>query len=90
MGPPLAVVATAFEELEGVLFDLDGTLVDQESAAAAAVVEWAAEHGITDYESIGSSLKPKSRRRSSIPSTSGHGFAHRRIRSLCCPRRSRS
>ncbi|MFG1813849.1 HAD family hydrolase [Kribbella sp. NPDC049174] len=34
--------------LQAVLFDLDGTLVDQESAAAAAVVEWAAEHGITD------------------------------------------
>jgi len=34
--------------LQAVLFDLDGTLVDQQSAAAAAVVEWAAEHGITD------------------------------------------
>ncbi|WP_202873131.1 HAD family hydrolase [Kribbella capetownensis] len=34
--------------LKGVLFDLDGTLVEQESAAAAAVVDWAAEHGITD------------------------------------------
>ena len=34
--------------LRAVLFDLDGTLVDQQSAAAAAVVEWAAEHGITD------------------------------------------
>lgn len=33
--------------LKSVLFDLDGTLVDQESAAAAAVVEWAAEFGIT-------------------------------------------
>ncbi|WP_272948804.1 HAD family hydrolase [Kribbella speibonae] len=30
-----------------MLFDLDGTLVDQQSAAAAAVVEWAAEHGMT-------------------------------------------
>jgi putative hydrolase of the HAD superfamily len=31
-----------------VLFDLDGTLVDQQSAAAEAVVEWAAEHGIAN------------------------------------------
>lgn len=36
--------------LQAVLFDLDGTLVDQESAAAAAVVEWAAEHGVTDAD----------------------------------------
>ncbi|WP_132142761.1 HAD family hydrolase [Kribbella antiqua] len=35
------------EDLRAVLFDLDGTLVDQESAAAGAVVEWAAEYGIT-------------------------------------------
>ncbi|MEU8222379.1 HAD family hydrolase [Kribbella sp. NPDC048915] len=34
--------------LRTVLFDLDGTLVDQEGAAAAAVVQWAAEYGITD------------------------------------------
>jgi putative hydrolase of the HAD superfamily len=33
-----------------VLFDLDGTLVDQQSAAAAAVVEWAAEYGVTGPE----------------------------------------
>jgi putative hydrolase of the HAD superfamily len=33
--------------LKSVLFDLDGTLVDQQSAAAAAVVEWAAEYGVT-------------------------------------------
>lgn len=32
--------------LKSVLFDLDGTLVDQESAAAGAVVEWAAEYGV--------------------------------------------
>ncbi|WP_427893181.1 HAD family hydrolase [Kribbella sp. GL6] len=32
--------------LRTVLFDLDGTLVDHESAAAAAVVVWAAEHGL--------------------------------------------
>ncbi|MDT3440120.1 MULTISPECIES: HAD family hydrolase [unclassified Pseudofrankia] len=32
----------------GVFFDLDDTLVDQRSAATAAVVEWAAGHGVTD------------------------------------------
>ena len=31
-----------------VLFDLDDTLVDQESASRAAVVTWAADHGIED------------------------------------------
>jgi putative hydrolase of the HAD superfamily len=36
--------------LRTVLFDLDGTLVDQQSAAAAAVVEWAAEYGVTGAE----------------------------------------
>lgn len=39
--------------LRAVLFDLDDTLVDQESAAAAAVVAWAAEHGVTDPEVAG-------------------------------------
>lgn len=34
--------------LRGIFFDLDDTLVDQRSAAAAAVVEWAAGHGVTD------------------------------------------
>ncbi|WP_350281716.1 HAD family hydrolase [Kribbella sp. HUAS MG21] len=35
-----------------MLFDLDGTLVDQESAAAAAAaaVGWAAEYGVTGVE----------------------------------------
>jgi putative hydrolase of the HAD superfamily len=33
--------------LKVVLFDLDGTLVEQEHAAALAVVEWAAQYGIT-------------------------------------------
>lgn len=33
--------------LKIVLFDLDGTLVEERSAAAAAVVEWAAEYGVT-------------------------------------------
>ncbi|HWD79393.1 MAG TPA: HAD family hydrolase [Kribbella sp.] len=32
--------------LRTVLFDLDGTLVDHSSAAAAAVVVWAAEYGV--------------------------------------------
>ncbi|MGW7684772.1 HAD family hydrolase [Kribbella sp. NPDC054772] len=32
--------------LNTILFDLDGTLVDQQSAAAAAVVEWAAEYAV--------------------------------------------
>ncbi|WP_405058685.1 HAD family hydrolase [Kribbella sp. NBC_01505] len=36
--------------LKVVLFDLDGTLVEQEHAAARAVVEWAAQYGITDPE----------------------------------------
>lgn len=36
--------------LKTVLFDLDGTLVDQHSAAAAAVVEWAAEYGVTSAD----------------------------------------
>ncbi|TDW86736.1 HAD family hydrolase [Kribbella sp. VKM Ac-2566] len=36
--------------LKSVLFDLDGTLVDQQSAAAAAVVGWAAEYGVTGPE----------------------------------------
>lgn len=48
--------------LRAVLFDLDGTLVDQQSAAAEAVVEWAAEHGITgltpsDVLMVGDSLE---------------------------------
>lgn len=34
--------------LKTVLFDLDDTLVDQKSAATAAVLAWAAEHGIDD------------------------------------------
>lgn len=34
--------------LRAVLFDLDDTLVDQRTAAATAVVAWAAEHGVTD------------------------------------------
>lgn len=33
--------------MRAVLFDLDDTLVDQASAAGAAAVAWAAEHGIT-------------------------------------------
>lgn len=32
--------------LRAIIFDLDDTLVDQESAARTAVVGWAAEHGI--------------------------------------------
>ncbi|VXB35209.1 HAD family hydrolase [Nocardioides sp. AX2bis] len=36
--------------LKAVLFDLDDTLVDQEGAADAAVVAFAAEHGIHDVE----------------------------------------
>ncbi|MBP2352899.1 putative hydrolase of the HAD superfamily [Kribbella aluminosa] len=36
--------------LRTVLFDLDGTLVDHESAAAAAVVVWAAEYGVVGPE----------------------------------------
>ncbi|MBL7502174.1 HAD family hydrolase [Frankia sp. CNm7] len=38
--------------LRGVLFDLDDTLVDQRSAADAAVVAWAAENGITDDQLV--------------------------------------
>jgi putative hydrolase of the HAD superfamily len=34
--------------LRGIFFDLDDTLVDQQSAASAAVVDWAAGHGVTD------------------------------------------
>ena len=34
--------------LRAVLFDLDDTLVDQTSATAGAVVDWAKEQGITD------------------------------------------
>lgn len=33
--------------IRAVLFDLDGTLVDQESASESAVVEWAAELSVT-------------------------------------------
>lgn len=36
--------------LMAVVFDLDGTLLDTESAADAAVIAWAAEHGIRDDE----------------------------------------
>lgn len=36
--------------LRAVLFDLDDTLIDQASAAGAAVEAWAAEHGITDAD----------------------------------------
>ncbi|MFK4085370.1 HAD family hydrolase [Kribbella sp. NPDC020789] len=36
--------------LKVVLFDLDGTLVEQEHAAAVAVVEWAAQYGVTGPE----------------------------------------
>ena len=32
--------------LRAVIFDLDDTLVDQRTAAAAAVTEWVAEHGL--------------------------------------------
>lgn len=32
------------------VFDLDGTLLDQQTAADAAVIAWAAEHGIVDDE----------------------------------------
>ena len=34
--------------LSAVVFDLDGTLIDQQAAADAASTAWAAEHGITD------------------------------------------
>ncbi|WP_045878643.1 HAD family hydrolase [Pseudofrankia sp. DC12] len=34
--------------LRGVLFDLDDALVDQRTAADAAVLGWAAGHGVTD------------------------------------------
>lgn len=34
--------------LRAVLFDLDDTLIDQQTAADAAVVAWAAEHGVKD------------------------------------------
>lgn len=37
-------------ELAAAVFDLDGTLVDQKSAASSAVIPWAAELGITDTE----------------------------------------
>ena len=40
--------------LRAVVFDLDDTLVDQRSAAAAAVVAWAAEHGVTGAGGPGS------------------------------------
>ncbi|TDD59442.1 HAD family hydrolase [Kribbella antibiotica] len=36
--------------LKVVLFDLDGTLVEQEHAAAQAAVEWAAAYGVTGPE----------------------------------------
>ncbi|HEY3560472.1 MAG TPA: HAD family hydrolase [Kribbella sp.] len=36
--------------LRTVLFDLDGTLVDHQLAAAAAVVAWAAEYGVVGAE----------------------------------------
>lgn len=36
--------------LRAVLFDLDDTLVDQETASTAAVTAWATELGITDEE----------------------------------------
>ncbi len=36
--------------LRAVLFDLDDTLMDQASAAGAAVEAWAAEHGIADAD----------------------------------------
>lgn len=31
---------------QAILFDLDDTLIDHGSAASAAVVDWAADHGI--------------------------------------------
>ena len=50
-GSPRPVgLAESGHVLRTVLFDLDDTLVDQESAANAAVVGWAAEHGIHDAE----------------------------------------
>lgn len=39
---------SALRPTRAVLFDLDDTLVDQQGAATAAVVAWAAEHGIHD------------------------------------------
>lgn len=38
--------------LRAVLFDLDDTLVDHESAAASAVLTWAAEYGVTDAGAV--------------------------------------
>ncbi|MDR7311496.1 putative hydrolase of the HAD superfamily [Nocardioides luteus] len=38
--------------LRAIIFDLDDTLVDQEGAARAAVVGWAAEHGISGPEVV--------------------------------------
>ncbi|MFT4084602.1 MAG: HAD family hydrolase [Nocardioides sp.] len=39
--------------LRAVLFDLDDTLVDQATASAAAVIDWAAELGVTDHDVAG-------------------------------------
>lgn len=36
--------------LRAVMFDLDDTLIDSTSAVTAAVVAWAAEHGVDDAE----------------------------------------
>ena len=50
-GRPCPVgLAESGHVLRTVLFDLDDTLVDQESAANAAVIDWAADHGIHDVE----------------------------------------
>ncbi|MFY9713694.1 MAG: HAD family hydrolase [Microbacterium sp.] len=39
---------TGSAPLAAVVFDLDGTLLDTESAADAASIAWAAEHGVLD------------------------------------------
>ncbi|MEV4774981.1 HAD family hydrolase [Microbacterium sp. LWH12-1.2] len=39
---------TALAPLAAAVFDLDGTLLDQESAADAASIAWAADHGIQE------------------------------------------
>ncbi|HZX03175.1 HAD family hydrolase [Kribbella sp.] len=49
--------------LRTVLFDLDGTLVDHESAAAAAVAVWAAEHGVVGDAAVWAAVSDKHYRR---------------------------
>lgn len=68
--------------LAAVVFDLDGTLLDTESAADAAVIAWAEEHGIRDPEVAARwrSISTKHYRRWQSREIDFHGQRRERVR----------